>query len=508
MKDFRVMGYINPLELPVTDWGDYERYITQILSNEQNVLTKEKVLILEPTSGTSSHTKYIPYTRGLEKEFKRAIKPWLLGLYLTRPSLLLLNQYWSISPPAHTDNELSHSVPVGFEQDSQYLGGRLSRVMDQIMTVPAKVKDITGYEDWARATIFFLVGDRHLGLISVWHPSFLTILLENIRANFSDIVSDIEKGMITCGGSGIFAESRPGGTASEYLPELNPNPGRASELQRIDPSKEDFFLRIWPRLKVISCWADDPEETSLLELRKIFPSVWIQPKGLIATEGIISFPFGKTSGLPAYRSHLLEFIDLRNGELKFLCELELHREYEPVISTSGGLYRYRMNDVVKVTGFYRRKFPLLQFLYKRDYVSDVRGEKVSLQQVREIVEQVKIQWPAIRFFMMSPVVKGNKAFYCCYIDYPEDSGILPDELAGLIDHSLRKNFHYNNARQIKQLSGPEVFLLEKDPVEDIVNHIESTGIKRGDIKLLPLSRYTIWPQILKGRFISQCNTKG
>jgi hypothetical protein len=79
--------------------------------------------------------------------------------------------------------------------------------------------------------------------------------------------------------------------------------------------------------------------------------------------------------LPAYRSHLLEFIDLRNDQLKSLGELELHREYEPVISTGGGLYRYRMNDVVKVTGFYRSKLPLLQFLYKRDYVSDIRGKR-------------------------------------------------------------------------------------------------------------------------------------
>jgi hypothetical protein len=162
-----------------------------------------------------------------------------------------------------------------------------------------------------------------------------------------------------------------------------------------------------------------------------------------------------------------------------------------------------MNDVVRVTGFYRRKLPLLQFLYKRDYVSDIRGEKVSLQHVKEILNQVKTQWPEIRFFMLSPVVNGNKAFYCCYI-YPGDvSKLLPNQLSGLIDESLRKNFHYHHARQISQLANPEVFLLEKDPVEDIINHIESTGIKRGDIKLLPLNRHTIWPQILKGRFINR-----
>jgi hypothetical protein len=500
LKKYRLKCAGNPQELPLTDWDDYESHINQILMNEQNVLTKEKVLILEPTSGTTSHTKYIPYTHGLRKEFKRAIQPWLFGLYLKWPSLFFSNQYWSISPAAQTKNEPSHSIPVGFEQDSQYMGGRLSQVMDQIMTVPGQIKNITGYEAWARATIFFLVRDKHLGLISVWHPSFLTILLEKIKYGFPNIISDIEKGSISFGVTDIPVEPGSGGIAGL---KLKPNPGRARELRSIDPAKEDFFRLLWPRLRVISCWADDPEENSLAELRKIFPSIWIQPKGLIATEGIISFPFGKISGLPAYRSHLLEFIDLRNDELKSLGELELHEEYEPVISTRGGLYRYRMNDVVRVTGFYRRKLPLLQFLYKRDYVSDIRGEKVSLQHVMEILNQVKMQWPKIRFFMLSPAVKGNKAFYCCYIDPGDDSKILPDQLSGLIDESLRKNFHYNHARQIKQLANPVVFLLEKDPVEDIINHIESTGIKRGDIKLLPLSRHTIWPKILKGRFINQ-----
>jgi hypothetical protein len=511
LKELRLKGHGGPHELPLTDWDDYESHIRQILRNKKNVLTKENVVLLEPTSGTTSPTKYIPYTRGLQKEFKRAIQPWLLGLYLTRPLLLFTSQYWSISPATAGKNDTGNPVPVGFEQDSQYLGGRLSRVMERIMTVPGRVKDITGYDAWARATVFFLVRDKYLGLISVWHPSFLIILIEKIRTGYSGIVSDIENGAITFGqGEGSFTPGPvvSGDIAAEPGPrwladlDLKPDPVRARELRSIDKDKEDFFRQIWPRLKVISCWADDPQENGLVELKKMFPSIWIQPKGLIATEGIISFPFGKTSGLPAYRSHLLEFIDLRNNELKPLGKLELHRHYEPVISTGGGLYRYRMNDEVKVTGFYRGKLPLLQFLHKRDYISDIRGEKVSLQHVIEILDQVKAQWPGIMFLMLSPVVKANKAFYCCYINSGDDSKISPDQLAGLIDDSLGKNFHYHHARQIGQLTRPEIFLLEKDPVEDMVNYIESTGVKRGEIKLLPLSRHTIWAQILKGRFIN------
>jgi len=40
-------------------------------------LTEEPVLLLEPTSGSTSAKKLIPYTRGLQREFSSAIGKWL-----------------------------------------------------------------------------------------------------------------------------------------------------------------------------------------------------------------------------------------------------------------------------------------------------------------------------------------------------------------------------------------------------------------------------------------------
>ncbi len=470
--------------LPITDWSTYEKYIRQIMEGQKDVLTKEPVILLEPTSGTTSYTKYIPYTRGLQMEFNQAIQPWLAGLYLNWPSLLFASQYWSISPASHSKKLSDTTIPIGFETDSQYLGAGRSKIMNQILTVPQWVCNISEQEKWSYTTIFYLVRDKNLGMISVWHPSFLTILLEKIKIGFSELLIDIAAGRIS-------AET---GLAVPPLPQ------RARELAMLNVSDDDFFEKVWPRLKVISCWADNENEESLVALKNAFPSTFFQPKGIIATEGMISFPFGRTFGLAAYRSHLLEFVDTKDNQLKRLDQLELHGEYEPVISTAGGLYRYRMNDLVKVTGFYKDKLPQLKFMCKKDFVADIRGEKVHLQHVLKIQAMVSKKWDSINYFMMAPTISGEKAFYCCYIFSDKNAKLRCEELLTLVDMLLSKNFHYEYARQLGQLEEPRVYILENNPVEDIINHIESSGIKRGDIKLMPLSTFNNWDKILKGKY--------
>lgn len=469
---------------PLTGWSVYEKYISQIMANQQSVLTREAVVLLEPTSGTTSGTKYIPYTRGLQKEFNQAIQPWLAGLYLSWPSLLFTSQYWSVSPATQPKSQSESAVPIGFEADSQYLGAGRSKIMDQILIVPQWVRNISEQEKWSYVTIFYLVRDKNLGMLSIWHPSFLTILLEKIKVCFPKLISDIAAGRI----------------AAEANLKTTPLPRRARELALLDVSDASFFEKLWPRLKVISCWADNENEESLAALKNSFPSTFIQPKGIIATEGMISFPFGKTLGLAAYRSHLLEFIDTVDNKLKRLDQLKLQGEYEPVISTAGGLYRYRMNDLVKVTGFYRSKLPQFSFLHKRDFVADIRGEKVHLRQVLEIRERVISKWPGIRFFMVAPTISEKRAFYSCFIFAYNSDELQCRELRALVDILLSNNFHYEYARQLGQLEEPRVYLLEYDPVEDIMNHIESTGVKRGDIKPMPLSTLTNWHEVLKGKY--------
>jgi hypothetical protein len=48
--------------VPLATYEDYAPAIDRIANGEPNVLTRERVLLLEPTSGTTGGTKLIPYT--------------------------------------------------------------------------------------------------------------------------------------------------------------------------------------------------------------------------------------------------------------------------------------------------------------------------------------------------------------------------------------------------------------------------------------------------------------
>ena len=497
LKKNRITQYIQSLNngknVPLSNWSNYDPYIKQILNFEQYILTLERVLLLEPTSGTSSPSKYVPYTKGLQKQFNKAINPWLFGIYSKWPKLFFCSQYWSVSPEVvHSQNNKPQRITIGFEQDSQYLGKKRGNIMNMIFSVPCEIKNCDNPENWVYLTAYFLLRDRDLGLISIWHPSFLAIIIDKIKKQYSRLIDDIEKG--TDSTNPILKNFRNN-------EKLKPDISRSQELRRFVNKEEIDFSKIWPGLKVISCWADNYDETSLRELKRLFPKVFFQPKGLIATEGIVSFPFGKVFGIPAFRSHFLEFIDLRDESVKKLNQLEKGQEYEVVITTSGGLYRYKMNDVILVKGFCMRNLPMFQFLYKRDYVSDMRGEKIGLQHVTQLETELRNKFKGIHFFMLSPVLEGSSAYYSVYIHADNSDNFPFHEMSVFADEFLKQNFHYDYARKIGQLGNLKVFKLNGSPAETIINYIESTGIKRGDIKLYPLNKLPIWHNLLDGIFV-------
>ena len=111
----------------------------------------------------------------------------------------------------------------------------------------------------------------------------------------------------------------------------------------------------------------------------MLPRVHIQPKGLLATEAIVTLPFRCLTPL-AVRSHFFEF--LRDGRPYLAHQLVPGEVYSVVVTTGGGLYRYRLEDKVQVNGFVERT-PSLAFLGKEDHLRilwaeaerNLRGER-------------------------------------------------------------------------------------------------------------------------------------
>ncbi len=484
-------------QVPLSEYEDYLPFLDRIRGGAASVLTRAPVERLHPTSGSIAATKLVPCTRPLRRELRAAIDPWIASLYLAYPSLLGGRHYWSISPAAAPAPPAGAAPGIGFADDAEYLGAIQRRLARALFAVPPAVSRVAAPDAWEYLTLLFLMREPNLRLVSVWHPSFLTLLIQAIPRHLPAILRDVAAGTID-GGIDLDPKLRRALEA-----RLAPAPARARDLRSIDPATPDFASRIWPRLRVISCWTEGRSEAAAAELARRFPRAVIQGKGLTATEGIVSFPLGRTGRtVCAIRSHYFEFIDTGTEQVRNAWELEDGRMYAVVLTTGGGLYRYRLHDVVRVTGFFREA-PCLAFAGRDNLVSDLVGEKLNAWHVeaciRSVEEELGLRFPLA---MLAPAPDAAAPGYVLYLQAP--AGASPDHVrtAAGLESRLRANFHYDQARRLGQLRPLRVFRLADGAVAIYREVLRRRGMKAGDIKLTPLSADAAWATSLPGGFVA------
>jgi hypothetical protein len=249
---------------------------------------------------------------------------------------------------------------------------------------------------------------------------------------------------------------------------LKQNPLRASQLSEVGYVPD----RIWQHLKLISCWGGEACHPWIEQLSDIFPNTIIQPKGLIATEGITTIPLGAQPDITAIRSHYYEFECQNTKQLHPLWEIKKGNIYHLILTTGGGLYRYKTRDLVEVTGFIH-KTPCLKFITRNNTISDLVGEKISQAQAEEICRRLPCRH---RFAMIAPEKSGNQFRYVLYVDTGDEV-----QLDEFFESELCGNYHYRHARNTKQLNRSTVRFIENCE-QKVHNYLTSTGMQAGNIK--------------------------
>jgi len=442
--------------VPIQDYDDLEQWIGRIAKGEAGVLTADPVRLFEPTSGSSGPSKLIPFTASLQQEIRQAVATWSSRNFLSQPGLLLGRAYWSLTPQMSVPGRPDSVVPIGFDEDSAYLGGVAQKLINWTLVANPALRDMHDMDEFWRATLLMLLRCRDLRLVSVWHPSYLVLLIERLRDQWDSLLKDLE------------------GT----------DPRHAGHLQYAGC---DNLQRIWPELRLISCWADGHAAATVAQLKALFPSVIIQPKGLIATEGVVTIPLGEQRPL-AVRSHFFEFLD-DSGNARASWQLQEGRTYSVILTTGGGLYRYRLGDRVEVDGFFRDT-PSLRFLGREDAVSDLRGEKISEgfagQVIRDVLARNHIE---SRFSMLAVEDESTTPAYVLFLDMDTEA---PGKLAQQLERELCANPHYELCARLGQLGKARVARIGGSGFELYSKRLSDMGMRIGDIKPTPLSRQSGW----------------
>ena len=472
--------------VPISDYASYEESIDLISHGQSEILTAEKVLLLEPTSGSLAGRKLIPYTASLRAEFQLMIGAWIYNLFSSRPHVRRGRAYWSISPVFGPPECTQSGIPIGFEDDSKYLSRSEQWLVNRLMAVPPQVRTAESVEEFRYLTLLHLLKCRDLSLVSVWSPTFLTGLLQLWEQQNQRLIADLSQSA----------------------------PRRARQIDTIRKTQETTarqFCQIWPCLSMISCWADASAAPHAEELRQSFPHMEIQAKGLLATEGCVSFPLVDQPGAAiALTSHFLEFaeVDPSNqptGNVLLAHQLESGGRYSILLTTGGGLYRYRLGDVIEVVGHYHR-CPLVRFRGRIDAVSDLVGEKLSEPHVRAALKRVLLPLnidissalvvpvdgrpPRYRLLLAPPdAVRGR------LINEAPNGSSLVKALAARLQTELESNPHYRYAIQLGQLTSIDVELLPSgdSPWRRYEERQISRGQKLGNVKPTSLAIGSLWP---------------
>jgi hypothetical protein len=334
-----------------------------------------------------------------------------------------------------------------------------------MLAVPAEVARIADMAAWSAATIRLLIASPDLGLISVWHPSFFLLLLRRIEADLDAHLDRLPRRRAAA----VRGRLAAGCTLGEAL---------------------------WPRLTLVSCWADAAAADTVPALRRALPHARLQAKGLLATEGVISLPLldvGERGAVAAVAGHFLEFIDLEHPARppRLAHELQEGAAYLPLISTGGGFYRYRLGDVVRVHGFYRQA-PLLQFEGRVDQRCDLRGEKLGAHQVAAALQLAQqASAVALSFALVSPAA-GDPPHYRLYAEGADGAAL--GKVAGALERILGESHGYGYARALGQL-GPLEPVLVRDGAARYLQARIAAGQRAGDVKPTYLDDRLDWSAV-------------
>ncbi|XP_017629311.2 indole-3-acetic acid-amido synthetase GH3.17-like [Gossypium arboreum] len=201
----------------------------------------------------------------------------------------------------------------------------------------------------------------------------------------------------------------PGCKNAMSLILTGPNPELADLIQQIceDKSWEGVFKKLWPKIKYISsiCTGSMSQYTPLLELYGggiplVSPSyvsseacfgINMKPLSnpfdvsytfLPNTAYFEFLPVNKDGGGKAQETKTIDKpVDLEN--------VKLGQYYEVVVTTLAGLYRYRVGDVLKVTGFYN-KSPQFQFVERQNVVLSIGADKTTEEDLSKAITTAKL----------------------------------------------------------------------------------------------------------------------
>jgi GH3 auxin-responsive promoter len=478
--------------VPIASYKDLEPYITAAMRGRPAQLTKHPPVLFTTTSGTTGARKYIPMTQEGKRAKSRLTWLWLCGLYQDHPGIVGGRILSVVSP--EVESYAASGVPCGAESGHAYR--TMPGPVKSMYTAPYGVFAIEDYEA-KYYTLLRLAAGQDISLIATVNPSTIVLLADRLARHTESIVRDVRDGSLS-----------PDVTVPQALREslrLRPDPERARRLERAAGSGGGVLRPglAWPKLAAVGCWKGGTVGAYLAKFDALFPQrPPIRDLGYYATELRGSVPLSDKGdgGVVAVATNVLEFQPAGNDraphgqDLLRVEQLEAGQRYFVFVTNASGLYRYEMNDIIEVAGFYGHT-PLIRFIQKGKGVVSFTGEKLYEVQVIAAVDQALASLRGRYHFIaaVAELLEGAIPRLVFLIEF--DDGIAEQDGSALVDRIDAalgdQNDEYRAKRRSLRYGPPVIRVVRAGEFDRYRRRMVETGQRAdGQFKVLRLTSDT------------------
>ncbi|PIK45239.1 putative indole-3-acetic acid-amido synthetase GH3.9 [Apostichopus japonicus] len=462
---------------PLTHYDRYETFVDKLAKGGTNDMTAERTTRLVTTSGTTGEGKLIP---------KNTME------YLNDYSVM--TAIFTESFPNYRPMQKTFRLHCNAEQ-SRTKGGRLSiapgMVIEKRMlpymvsfSTPAHGFLIETIHDAFYVHFLFALKEREVGMTLAPFISMIVEGFKYLNQHWSKMVTDIQNGTIN------DSVKLPSEIRKNLVRLMgNGDSQRAEEVrQECEKGQQGIMKRLWPNMTHVTAIDNLGIRNQLMETigRGIpfYSPMYTSAEGTMAYN-VDPLQEGNEEYLLTIDHIVYEFIpedeiDASNPKTYFVDEIQVGRKYEVVITQISGLYRYRLGDVIQVTGFYNN-CPKIKFHHRTGAMLSIFGEKVDQVTIADSLNSALTIWPKIEIAFyctaestlvskLPNIEKDSAARYIFFMEIKTDvtcGTIDSNKLAKEIDENIRSRHNHYEYKQTKQIATCIVYLVEVGTFEKL-----------------------------------------
>ena len=467
--------------VPINKYHDLEPCIEKIKVGQKNVLTKTTPLMFSVTSGTTDKPKYIPVTEIGKRNTASFSHQWLYRSLLDHPDFLDYSSF-CISGSA-IEGQTKSGIPYGSTTGLIYKS--LPRILHSSYVLPFIVSNIENY-DLKYYVIARLALEKDVSFIATPNPITLIRIAETGIKYQEQIIESICNGVLFA--KNDFNINENDLNIINWLNSaLKPSPSRARYLSEIKKEHGSLLpCHCFKNLRLIGCWLGGSIGFQAAKLSAYYGAdVAMRDLGYVASEGCITHTFKDScpTGILALSNNFYEFIPEEqashdNFQVLLCHELDVGKCYKIILTNASGLYRYDINDIVRVEGFHN-KTPILSFVSKGDDMIDIAGEKLHVDQLMLAIKKINSQMNLL-VGQFRAVPNYEKVCYEILLslrlrEEALDPRLLKQVVQAFDEQLSDLNIEYKRKRESKRLGPPCLYLMDSDWEEQVFKEYLASG---------------------------------